>query len=64
VREPGQGSGFPGEPLSESGIATDPLPDDFEGDESAQGRLACLIDSPHASLTQQLEDLKILEVFS
>ena len=49
------------EPLLEAVIGLEVGPDDLDGDEPVQERLAALVDDPHAALTQQLDHFQVGE---
>ena len=49
------------EPLLEGVISLEVGPDDLDGDEPVQERLAALVDDPHAAVTQQFHHFQVGE---
>ena len=61
MAQPGQRARLAGEPVGKAGIAARLRGQNLERNQAIQRRLAGLIDSPHASLAQQFQNLELGE---
>ena len=61
VAEPGQGAGFPGEPLGEARVGRRLGGQNLQRHEAVEGGLARLVHGPHAAFAEEAEDFELRE---